>query len=88
MITQHITMTNLKIDKSSCKYTAKLLHTKSIFGKVYSTNNVLVSGFATASDVKVQVPAVEGACQEVLLNIVPPLAVKTAVVELEVKDTI
>ena len=53
MITQHITMTNLKIDKSSCKYTAKLLHTKSIFGKVYSTNNVLVSGFATASDVKV-----------------------------------
>ena len=27
MITQHITMTNLKIDKSSCKYTAKLLHT-------------------------------------------------------------
>ena len=53
MITQHITMTNLKIDKSSCKYTAKLLHTKSIFGKVYSTNNVLVSGFATSSDVKV-----------------------------------
>lgn len=53
MITQHITMTNLKIDKSSCKYTAKLLHTKSIFGKVYSTNNVLVSGFATTSDVKV-----------------------------------
>ena len=53
MITQHITMTNLKIDKSSCKYTAKLLRTKSIFGKVYSTNNVLVSGFATASDVKV-----------------------------------
>ena len=50
MITQHITMTNLKIDKSSCKYTAKLLHTKSIFGKVYSTNNVLVSGFATASE--------------------------------------
>lgn len=53
MITQHLTMTSLKIDKSSCKYTAKLLHTKSIFGKVYSTNNVLVSGFATASDVKV-----------------------------------
>ena len=53
MITQHLIMTSLKIDKSSCKYTAKLLHTKSIFGKVYSTNNVLVSGFATASDVKV-----------------------------------
>jgi hypothetical protein len=46
-------MTSLKIDNSSCKYTAKLLHTKSIFGKVYSTNNVLVSGFATTSDVKV-----------------------------------
>lgn len=53
MTTQHITMTSLEIDKFSCKYTAKLLHTKSIFGRVYSTNNVLVSGFGTSSGIVV-----------------------------------
>jgi hypothetical protein len=47
-------MTNLQIDKTACKYTAKLLHTKSIFGKVVSTNNVTVSGFGTSSNVVVQ----------------------------------
>lgn len=53
MLVQHITMTSLKVDNDVCKYTAKLLHTKSIFGRVVSTNNVVVSGFGTRSDIVV-----------------------------------
>lgn len=54
MITHHIKMTSLVIDNNSCKYTANLLHTKSIFGKVISTNNVTVGGFGTRSGVVVK----------------------------------
>jgi len=53
MVTQHIKLESLQIDKSVCKYTAKLLHTKSVFGKVVSSNNITVCGFATTSVVSV-----------------------------------